>query len=221
MKKADLQKKLEEALEDQRRIKRALNMALMDLKTRPQKELTFDNEIKPSNHSDYALKIALDEFNKNVTEPELDGDSSRITVYIKSSNGIGWSWEEDYKKNGQFSWCGAYAAFCYQKVKFSLRNKVFPSCYRMNEAWSNTSRRVKNIYVGDIVTVFTTAHKSYGDHIVIALSLVDDNGDFETIEGNAKGFGPNGDWREGVSKRTRNIKDVARIYRLLDGDFDE
>ena len=26
------------------------------------------------------------------------------------------------------------------------------------------------------------------------------NGDFETIEGNAKGFGPNGDWREGVSK---------------------
>ena len=53
------------------------------------------------------------------------------------------------------------------------------------------------------------------------MSLPNVDGDFDTIEGNAKGYGPDGEWREGVSKRTRNIKDVACIYRLLDGDFDE
>ena len=75
----------------------------------------------------------------------------------------------------------------------------------------------------DIVTVFTSKDKTptYGNHIVLPMSLPNADGDFDTIEGNAKGYGPNGEWREGVSKRTRNIKDVAYTYRLQDGDFDE
>ena len=221
MKKAELQKNLEEALENQRHLKRALNMALLDLKARPQRDLVFDDEIKSSCKTYNALKTAKSEFNKNVTEPGLGGDSERINIYIKSMSGIGWNWEEDYVENSQFAWCGAFLAFVYEEVKFSIRQKIFPSCYRLYNNWANTSRRVNSLSVGDIVTVYTTAKKSYGDHIVFPITNPDENGDFETIEGNAKGFGPKGDWREGVSKRTRNLKDVACIYRLLDGDFDE
>ena len=163
------------------------------------------------------------ELSLNVTEPGLGGDSDRITTYIKSVAGIGWSWEKDYKKNGQFAWCGAFAAFCFSKVQFNIRQKIFPSCYRLYNNFNNTSRRAGKVRPGDIVTVFTSKDKTpiYGNHIVIAMSLPDVDGDFDTIEGNAKGYGPGGEWREGVSKRTRNIKDVACIYRLLDGDFDE
>jgi len=76
---------------------------------------------------------------------------------------------------------------------------------------------------GDIVVVYTSSAKTpdYGNHITIALSSPDDEGNFETVEGNAKGEGPNGDWREGVIKRQRSIFDVAHIYRLNDGDYDE
>ena len=61
----------------------------------------------------------------------------------------------------------------------------------------------------------------YGNHITLALSSPNQEGNFETIEGNAKGYGPNEDYREGVSKRIRNIKDVAHIYRLSSEDYDE
>ena len=77
--------------------------------------------------------------------------------------------------------------------------------------------------IGDIVTVWTSSDQSVrqGNHIVIALSVPDSAGVFETIEGNAKGAGPDSDWREGVSRRTREIKNVAHIYRLLEEDFNE
>lgn len=223
MKKIELQKQLENAIEENRRIKRTLNLALMDLQAARQRDIVFDDKIKPSNHAYDAILRAKEEFERDVTEPGLDGDSSRIDVYIKSSSGIAWNWEEDYKKNGDFAWCGAYAAFCYTKLKQHIRQKIFPSCYRLYNNWSNTSRRSNEVCIGDVITVFTSSKQSpiYGNHIVLASGLVDENGDFETLEGNAKGYGPNGDWREGVSKRTRNIKDVACIYRMIDGDFDE
>ena len=50
-----------------------------------------------------------------------------------------------------------------------------------------------------------------GDHIVIARSYPDADGEIETIEGNAKGYGPDGDWREGVSKRSRNTSAIAKV----------
>lgn len=223
MTKAQLQQQLEEAQEMQRRLKRTLNLALQDLETNNKKELNFDNVTKPTNHAYDAIKRAQKEFDLNVTEPGLNGDSSRINFYIKSSHALGWNWEEDYKKNGQFSWCGAFAAYCYTSLKFAIRQKILPSCYRLYNNWYNTGRRVNEVCIGDIITVYTSSEQSphYGNHIVLALSLIDESGDFETLEGNAKGYGPNGDWREGVSRRTRNIKDVACIYRLKDCDFDE
>ena len=223
MTKAQLLKQLEETKETQRRLQRSLNLALLDLETNLEKELNFQDIVKPSNHAYDAMKRAKKEFELNVTEPGGGGDSNRINVYIKSSNGLGWSWEDNYEKNGDFAWCGAFAAFCYTNLKFTIRQKILPSCYRLYNNWYNTGRRSNEICIGDIVTVFTSSDQSphYGNHIVLVSGLMDENGDFQTIEGNAKGEGPDGEWREGVSTRTRNIKYVACIYRLKDCDFDE
>ncbi len=216
--------KLEESRERERRLKRSLKHALIEHDTSLCIDFKdFDYEPHSSDYVLDAMARAEYELSLNVTEPGLGGDSDRITTYIKSVAGIGWAWEKDYKKNGQFAWCGAFAAFCFSKVQFNMRQKIFPSCYRLYNNFNNTSRRVGKVRPGDIVTVFTSKDKTptYGNHIVIAMSLPNVDGDFDTIEGNAKGYGPDGEWREGVSKRTRNIKNVACIYRLLDGDFDE
>lgn len=221
--KAQLIERLNNVSDDLRRSKRAINQLRIDLEPRDFIIKDFDHVATFNDKVDEVLKRSENEFNLNVTEPGGGGDSSRINTYIKSVEGIGWDWEKDYTKNGQFAWCGAFAAFCYNSVRFNIRYKIFPSCYRMYNAWGNTTRKVKDIYTGDIVVIYTSDEQSpaYGNHITIALGPPDSEGFFETIEGNAKGYGPDGQYREGVSKRTRNIKDVAHIYRLASEDYDE
>jgi hypothetical protein len=95
----------------------------------------------------------------------------------------------------------------------------------MNRDWFSSSRLQDSsqILPGDLVVVYTSDERSpsYGNHITIARTSPDENGDFHTIEGNANGVGPNQDWREGVSKRTRHINTVARVYRLIDEDYEQ
>jgi hypothetical protein len=221
--KAQIIERLNNVSDDLRRSKRAINQLRIDLEPRDFIIKDFDHVATFNDKVDDVLKRSENEFNLNVTEPGGGGDSSRINTYIKSVEGIGWDWEKDYTRNGQFAWCGAFAAFCYNSARFNIRHKIFPSCYRMYNAWGNTTRKVKDIYTGDIVVVYTSSEQSpaYGNHITIALGPPDSEGFFETIEGNAKGYGPDGQYREGVSKRTRNVKDVAHIYRLASEDYDE
>ena len=216
---ADLKESTEHEI---RRYKRALANASLDLSrvvTSPRPA----RAVYANPHSEEALRRAESEWSLNVTEPEYGGDYKRINAYIKSSHGIDWTWEDDYTRNGQFSWCGAFAAFAYgDQVVLSTRKKIFPSCYRMWTNWGHTDRNRdgENPNRGDIVTVFTSADRSpiAGNHIVICAGAPDENGDFPTIEGNAHGEGPQGRI-EGVIKRTRNMSQVARIYRLLSEDY--
>tara|TARA_Y100001972_G_scaffold123088_1_gene169792 strand:+ start:1647 stop:2312 length:666 start_codon:yes stop_codon:yes gene_type:complete len=202
-----------------RKAKRAINHLCLDINASEKKERDFIGAQNSTIHSEKALKRASNEWSRNVTEPEYKGDWQRITDYIHSSEGLNWYNDSyEYKKNGEFSWCGAFVAFCYSDVILNTRKKIFPSCYRMYENWYDTRRRVKVIHPGDIVTVFSSAKKFYGDHIVLAIDYPDENGDFPTYEGNAKGQGPNGKI-EGVIKRKRNLKNVACIYRLSAEDF--
>jgi len=221
--KAGLIKKIEGLEHQVRRLKRDVNHAQLDLNPLQYVDRCFDHESKQTHHIREVVQRACDQWEKNVTEPEQDGHSAPITLYIKSREGLGWSWEDDYTKNGQFAWCGAFAAWCYTKVIFNIRQKIFPSCYRMYNAWGGTSRKVSEIQKGDIVVVYTSDQKTpnYGNHITIALSTPNDEGYFDTVEGNAVGMGPNLDIREGVIKRKRSIFNVAHIYRLRDEDFDE
>jgi hypothetical protein len=206
-----------------RRYKRALAQAQIDL-TVDEVDTRPARAVYACPQSEEAVKRASAEWGRNVTEPEYEGDWQRINTYIKGSEGLGWSWEDDYTHNGQFSWCGAFAAFAYgQSVLPSIRKKIFPSCYRMWANWGASSRcrDGENPLPGDIVTVYTSSDKSpsYGNHIVLCVSAIDGEGYFHTIEGNAHGEGPEGRI-EGVIKRTRHMSNVAHIYRLLSEDYE-
>lgn len=214
----------ESAEHDIRRYKRALAQAKIDLEPMTAGLRPY-RAVYATQQSQEAIERANAEWLRNVTEPEYDGDWQRINTYIKSSQGLNWTWESDYTKNGQFSWCGAFVAFCYGlSVLSSIRQKIFPSCYRMYQNWINTSRcrDGEKPLPGDIVTVFTSSDQSpvQGNHIVLCVSAPDELGDFQTIEGNAHGEGPEGRI-EGVIKRTRNMSNVAHIYRLLSEDYQE
>lgn len=216
--KAEIQKELDDLKQTNRRLERALNQAQLDIDSL---DIDEDKYKAPaaSIHAREAIKRAKAEWNRNVIDP-----SERINAYIKSTDGLGWSWEKDYVKNGQFAWCGAFASYCYTKVNSNTRKKIFPSCYRMYKNWGKTSRRVSvdQIQVGDIVIVYTSKRSVQGDHITLcsdASTLKD--GYISTIEGNARGELGNGEYGEGVIKRERQLDQIAHVYRLLGSDFDE
>ena len=224
MTKKELLAQLEEQNEINRRLQRAVNQMSLDT---PEVTISSARSLiraYPTDHSRQAIKRALAQWELDVTEPECGGDWHPINAYIKSMDGIGWTWEDDYVRNGQFAWCGAFAAFAYgPRFSFGIRKKIMPSCYRLMSNWSSTPRHrdPDEIMTGDIVVVWTSDKQTpaQGNHIVLALTSPDDDGSFDTVEGNAKGNGPDGRWREGVSTRTRNIKDVAHVYRPLSEDF--
>ena len=80
---------------------------------------------------------------------------------------------------------------------------------------------VSDIQAGDVVVVYTSSKRSpaYGNHITLAIDTPDINGNFGTIEGNAKGLSCHGTQVEGVIQRLRNVEDVAAVYRPLDEDY--
>lgn len=165
-----------------------------------------------------ALERAQAEFERDVTEPGLGGDWQRIDLYIRGDEGLQWSWEEPYTRNGQFAWCGAFAAQCWASLLPQIRKKTFPSTYRLWRDWQARRVPVEGMQPGDIVVVFNDSAsaadrqaKPYGQHITICKELAGDA--YVTYEGNARAYGPNGDYREGVGSRERALSSIAAVYR--------
>lgn len=92
----------------------------------------------------------------------------------------------------------------------------------MYQSWSNSSRHIpiESMMAGDIVVVYSSKRSVQGDHITIATSSIA-SGHFSTVEGNAHGTLGNSSYGEGVVKNTRQVEQVAHVYRLLEEDFDE
>ena len=215
--KAEMEERLGALENEVRRLNRALGQTEIDLAP-VQKRLITNARPHRSEHSIEALKRAEAEWQRVVKEPD-----SRIDDYIRSRDGIGWSWEKPYTRNGQFAWCGAFAAFAWSSVRFNIRQKIFPSCYRLYSRWVNTARHIEadQMLPGDIVVVYTSKRSVQGDHITLCLTAPDCDGCFETIEGNAFGTAGDGLRAEGVVKNVRSMDQVAHVYRLLSEDFDE
>ena len=218
--KAELEATITDLEHKIRRLDRSLNQTRLDLEELPTAAYNrFDTPHLNDNVRE-ALTRATAEWEADVKDP-----SERVNLYIKTSHGIGWSWEADYVKNGQFAWCGAFAAWCHTRVKSNIRKKIFPSCYRMYQAWSQTSRKIDPMKVqpGDIVIVYAAKRSLQGDHITLCVdnSEFSSGGFITTIEGNAHGTFPNGSYGEGVIKRDRKLKEFAHVYRLIADDFDE
>jgi hypothetical protein len=216
--KAELENQIESLEQDLRRVKRALGQAELDLDIT---HIEIKDHITPaaSDQMKDVLSRANVEWDRVVKDP-----SQRIDAYIKSSAGLGWSWEKAYVQNGQFAWCGAFAAFCYTKANFNIRKKIFPSCYRLYSNWGQTSRKIATdkIQRGDIVVVWSGKNSVQGDHITIC-SNADTlkSGYISTIEGNAVGTLGDETRGEGVIKRQRSVDEIAHVYRLLASDYDE
>lgn len=214
--KADLEVTISELEHDVRRLSRSLGQAKLDLQELPERLVNFPRPQR-SEQSSVAIDRALAEWSSMVEEPDR-----RIDTYIRSMEGIGWTWEKEYTRNGQYAWCGAFAGFCYTAVKFKTRQKIFPSCYRLYSNWSQTSRKIepRDMLPGDIVVVYSSARATWGDHITLC-RVAPIDGKFETIEGNAHGTLGDGSHGEGVIARERSLDEVAFVYRLLAEDFDE
>ena len=218
--KAELEQKLDDLKHDLRRSERALNQARLDLEQ-------LDTNAYSQNHTTPALspqtRQALDRAHAEWERVVVDPDA-RVDTYCKSREGAGWSWQADYTHNGQYAWCGFFAAFCHTAVKFPIRQKIFPSCYRLYKNWSKTSRSIEHSKVapGDIVVVYSSKRALQGDHITLCIDNSTINeGYITTIEGNAHGTLGNGEYGEGVIKRQRKFSEFAHVYRLLGEDFDE
>jgi len=216
--KAELEDQIAGLKHEVRRMDRALNQAALDLEALPPRMIHH-----PTPHIDprsaEAIARGLEEWKRNIVDPD-----DRINVYVRTQQGSGWGWEKKYTRNGQLAWCGHFASFCWGgSVKLSIRQKIFPSCWRLYTNWLNTSRHISSdkMAPGDIVVVYSTKRSAQGDHITICVEAPDCDGVFKTVEGNAHGTLGDGSYGEGVIRRERNIDEVAHVYRLLGGDFDE
>lgn len=136
----------------------------------------------------------------------------------------GWGWH--YGKPG-FKWCGHTAAVILRAVglRADIAEKVMVSTARLADKGPAGSRwrdlnlvrpaiGVAELAAGDIVCVVTGANKPYGDHVVLAVSAPDANGNFLTVEGNARGELSSGRHGYGVVARTRHISAVRQVLRV-------
>lgn len=148
-----------------------------------------------------------------------------ITYFIQK--GLGWTWEDAYKGDGDFEWCGAFAAAQWAQVKPQLRKTYFSSTYRLDryakyrsafgEKNTGTGRLVLDlderttiadfqkkwtVQQGDILLI---GPSGYGAHICLVESFAETTGTFSTIEGNGTGRGPHGERQQGVVKALRKL----------------
>jgi hypothetical protein len=172
---------------------------------------------------DAALARAEEEWRRPVTEPKGQG-WERIDDYIRGPQGLTWSWVNPYKKNQDFAWCGAFAAFCLDAagLKAELRKAVMASTWRLHD-WARKTPRFlqpEAIGRGDIAIIGRgTARVPWGSHITLCDS-VEPDGWLRTYEGNARGVGPDGTTYEGVIRQRRALPARASSpagYRVIYG----
>jgi len=177
----------------------------------------LDSTVPPARSvAERVVAAAVAEWTLDVREPP-GPNVERIDRYIRGEQGLWWGTaalnDRDsmiYRRNGQFAWCGAFAAFCFGAAGLSaeVRRKSFASTYRLHR-WSEGSDRrvsVKSLRRGDVVVVGPAdgSGKAWGNHVTIA-ETVDEDG-VHTLEGNARGNGVNGERYEGVIRSFRPFR---------------
>lgn len=87
-----------------------------------------------------AIERALAMWQSDVYDPRPDDFSMEGTLckniidkLIRSTNALAWTWENIYAGDGDFEWCGAFAAYCWgPEVKQSIRQTYFSSTLRLD-----------------------------------------------------------------------------------------
>ena len=178
------------------------------------------------------IAAAIAEWKSGVMEPP-DCDAFRIREYLRA---IKHSSAGTYDADGDAQWCGAFAGFCLAAagVKPGLLTQKSPpelggigSTYRIDALCKLDERRrivdADDLNVGDVVCLGRKGRYRFGEHIGIVYAPPS-HGEFEAIEGNATGFGPDGQQYEGVVRRSRMCVPTDRVkgfifgFRPLPGD---
>lgn len=165
--------------------------------------------------------------------PIADQWRAVIGSLISSSAGLGWTWEGAYAGDGDFEWCGAFAAACWGKAGLPLevRRAFWASCYRLHR-WatyrpidertpnpapaagvarrlcvaldeSSTSLPAGVTPQDGDVLIVGSVGSGPGKHVTLVRSF---NGiEFLTYEGNGSGAGPDGRHRQGIVEGRRPL----------------
>lgn len=147
----------------------------------------------------------------------------------------GWSWALPYRGDGPPQWCGMTAGAMWAAAGLdpAWLPDYFASTYRLM-LWatyqrydsqrgkqnprpaSGTEPSAHRLYVdlrrtagitphpGDIIIV-GDGNPRWGDHVTVNMGYDSATETFDTISGNAGGYGPRGDHRQGVSRKSYKI----------------
>jgi hypothetical protein len=178
---------------------------------------------------------SLDIFDPSHHDASADARRCKAAIDGMIRVGLGWSWEPPYAGDGDFEWCGAFAATCWQTLKPELRRIYFASTYRLDRYASYRSQNgEKNtgsgrLYAcldehstslpfepraGDILMI-GPAGSGYGRHITLVESFNPATRVFSTLEGNGTGTGPHGEHQQGVVRGLRALGGPAWHARRL------
>ena len=184
--------------------------------------------------AELVLRAADAELRRGVAEPGTAGMPNGATIiddYIRGPMGLGWNtcdvktWKPGvpYTRNGQFAWCGAFAARCWAAagLKLALRQKFLAGTGRLYR-WAKSDGGARwvpprDLQTGDIAVVGTFGSGD-GEHITIVNQV--SAGEITTYEGNAHGAGVDGRRYEGVVTQSRpfDAPGLPRAkYRVLYG----
>jgi hypothetical protein len=163
----------------------------------------------------------------------------------------GWTWELPYRGNGKPQWCGMtsgdvwatagldpnwlvdYFASTDRLVAWARYERFKPHSKANPPPTDASDRRVLvklergkappvAIRRGDIVIV-GDGERPTGDHVTIAVGVIDDGRTIDTISGNGGGVGPDGRAREGISRRYYRVDATDRwpmfVIRPAFGDL--
>lgn len=183
----------------------------------------------------------MDPTRKAFGDPAFADDRAFIDNCIRSPDGLGWgrcsALTGPYRWDGDYEWCGAFAAYCWHaSIPLAIRKRYFPSTYRLDRYGQHkrafleavpvvdeSSRRKYLALDGDADDVDHFAPragdilivngKGYGQHITIVEVWDSAAMTFATVEGNATGKGPKGERYQGVVRQTRALKDCRRLIR--------
>jgi hypothetical protein len=141
-----------------------------------------------------------------------------------------WGWH--YGRPG-FQWCGHTAACVFRAlgVNPELCRATLSSTARLadrgpagtrwkDHGYTRPAVHTDDMRPGDLVCIVTSERKSYGDHVVICVDGPED-GEFTTMEGNAKGSLCAGGWAKGVVTRKRKLTDVRQVLRITEEHCNE
>lgn len=197
----------------------------------------------PTGPADAVLKRARETWELDIFDPDRGDVGAGRPLAVRSRDaidsiielGLGWESRQlggtqkgPYRWNGDFAWCGAFAAWCWRAagLRAYLRDKSLASTKRLWK-WAprGNARRVArtDVRAGDLVIVRTTGDEPiFGDHIVLAAAAPDPvTGWIAKWAGNDKnGIGPKGNRREGVVKGEVSPADFVWALRPLPEDLE-